>query len=203
MRRCAPTVDGAPEWGQGKHGLILTRRLFQRGFTLMEMCIVLVIIALLIGVLMPSIHAALTEQTVRGDSHQLALMVKTAMYRSSEQHRAYVIDFTTTSMALHPAGQIPPASGPASITFNQDADAQNAGPEDVEMSCQLDPSNKLLVPDPKKTNAWMGMPATSWLFQPGELCPAQTVRFVHGDSWLELNFNALTGDVENEGTYFP
>ncbi len=174
-----------------------------RGFTLLEMCIVLVIIGLLIGALMPSMQTALTEQAVRTDSHQLAVMVRTAMFQSNEQHRAYVIDFTSTSMKLHPATNGDSATDSTLFSDNTTGSAANSNLEDVEMECQLNPPNKLQVPDANKAHVWTSMPASSWFFQPGNLCPAQTVRFARGNSWVELSFNALTGDVENEGAYFP
>ena len=40
-------------------------------------------------------------------------------------------------------------------------------------------------------------------FVPGDLCPATKVRLTRGDSWLEMTFNALTGNVETESAYFP
>jgi prepilin-type N-terminal cleavage/methylation domain-containing protein len=195
MNQTAPIFPGAPDNGAG------TQRRARRGFTIMELCIVLFIMALLMGALLPSMLTALTEQAVRGDAHQLALMVKTAMCQSSEQHRAYVIDFTSASMSLHPAAQTDDAAGPTS--FTDPAAAPNAGGDDVEMRGELSAPNRLLVPDPEKAHAWTEVKTSTWLFQPGELCPAQTVRFTHGDAWLELNFNALTGDVENESSYFP
>ena len=47
------------------------------------------------------------------------------------------------------------------------------------------------------------MPEISWTFQPNELCPATRVRLSRGNAWLEMSFNALTGNVEKETTYFP
>ncbi len=47
------------------------------------------------------------------------------------------------------------------------------------------------------------MPPTTWIFEAGELCPATRVRLSRGDAYLEMSFNALTGNVENEATYFP
>jgi hypothetical protein len=172
------------------------------------MCFVLLIIVILMAVSTPAIESAFVEQAVRNDAHQLSLMVKTAMLQSVEQHRVYVIDLTDTTMALHPQGDEtnsddapPPASASAS-TNSDDADAQD-GPQGVDVNSKLDPRNKLQVPDPDKKNAWVAMPPTSWVFQPGELCPASQVRFSRGDAWLIMSFNALTGNVENESTYFP
>ncbi len=172
------------------------------GFTLLEMCIVLFIIALLFGVTMPAMQSAFTEQHVRHDSHQLALMVKTAMIQSAEQHRAYVIDLTPTAMALHPQGQAA-RDADASSADDATADPAPSAMEDVDVTSTFDAPNKLLVPDPVKANAWVDMPPTSWIFQPGALCPATHVRLARGDAWVEMNFNALTGNVQNEGSSFP
>ncbi len=204
MRRCAPLVYGAPGL-HGVKGTLFSRRAYasRRAFTLLEMCTVLLIIMILLGTTMPSIQSAFVEQAVRNDSRQLALMVRTAMLQSGEQHRAYVIDLTSTTMDLHPVAGPPKDADSSAPTNDQDPSAQNTGPEVVEIASDLDRSNKLVVPDPKKIDGWIAMPKTSWLFKPGDLCPATRVRLVRGQSWLELNFNALTGNVENEATYFP
>jgi type II secretory pathway pseudopilin PulG len=172
------------------------------GFTLLEMCIVLFIIALLFGVTMPAMHSAFTEQAVRKDAHQLALMVKTAMIQSGEQNRAYVIDLTSTTMALHPFG-VDPADADDPTAESDDDTPSTSTLTNVELTTKLDPANKLLAPDPQKPDAWVEMPATTWVFQPGELCPATQVRVKRGDSWLDMSFAALTGNVDQEGDSFP
>jgi Tfp pilus assembly protein PilE len=180
MKRCASTNDSAGRFHR-------KWRLPSGGFTLLEMCIVLFIFMILLGTTMPAMQSVFVEQTVRNDAHQLSLMVKTAMLQSEEQHRTYVIELTPTTMDLHPMDNV----------------AKDAEPEDVSISRQLNKPNAIFVPDPKKTNAWIAVPPTSWVFQPGELCPASRVRVARGNGWMELNFNALTGNVENEASSFP
>ena len=174
---------------------------FPHGFTLLEMCMVLFIIALLFGVTMPAIQSAFVEQAVRKDSHQLALMVKTGMIQSAEQHRAYALDLTPTTMALHPVGEA--AADPDTASSGDDATAANAGSKDVEVTSELDPPNQLLVPDANKVNAWVPIPSTTWVFQSGELCPVTRVRLSRRDAWVEMSFDALTGNVENETSSMP
>jgi len=174
------------------------------GFTLLEMIMVLVIIGILAGLSLPAMQSAFVEQGVRKDAHQLALMVKTAMIQSADQHRAYVIDLANTTMALHPVGETPADPDAPASTDDDDAAAANSAPAGVEVTSELDAPNKLLTPDPNKTDAWIDMPdGTQWVFQPGELCPATRVRLTRGNAWLEMSFDALTGNVENEATYFP
>jgi type II secretory pathway pseudopilin PulG len=157
------------------------------------MCIVLLIIAVLAAAAMPAIQGAFTENAIRADSRQLSLMVKTAMLQSGDQHRVYVIDLTNTTMSLHPE------SDPADDSNASAAD----DPSGVSVFQKLDPANKLLIPDPQRANGWITIPAMSWTFRPGELCPATRVRFARGESWIEMSFNALTGNVENETAYLP
>ena len=47
------------------------------------------------------------------------------------------------------------------------------------------------------------MTPTTWVFQPGALCPATKVRLERDNAWLEFTFNALTGNVDEEKAYFP
>jgi prepilin-type N-terminal cleavage/methylation domain-containing protein len=177
-----------------------------RGFTLLEMVMVLLIIALLLGLSMPAMQSAFTEQAVRRDAHQLAIMVKTAMIQSAEQHRIYVIDLNDGSMALHPLGQAaaPVSDAANTASFDDTAAPNNSAPVDVDVTSDLDVANKLQAPDPLKANSWVSMPdGTQWTFQPGELCMASHVRVARGDTWVEMSFNALTGDVENESYNLP
>lgn len=176
---------------------------------------VLLIIALLFAVSMPAINSAFREQAVRHDSHELALMVRTAMIQSAEQHRPYVIDLSSGSMALHPQGRETPDAavdsssepatnnGPVAAVEGDNSLDAVAPMEDVTASSTLNAPNRLEVPDPHKSHAWISMPATQWIFQPGELCPAPRVRFSRGEAWVEMSFNALTGNIENESSYFP
>jgi prepilin-type N-terminal cleavage/methylation domain-containing protein len=175
------------------------------GFTLLELCIVLLIVGILLGAMIPAIHSAFVESGVRADARQLSLLVKTAMLQSADQDRNYVLDLSTGSLDLHPAGitaKDDDAASSSADTEKAEADESSVS-DDADIACRIDRANRLLVPDPKKEGAWINIQATSWLFQPGDLCPATRVRLARGSSYLEMSFNALTGNVENETAYFP
>ncbi len=98
MRRHAPIHHGAPHPQERPGQSSLASNKSRHGFTLLEMCIVLFIIALLFAITIPAMQSALAEQAVRADARQISLMVKTAQLQSSDQHRNYVIDFHWAAM---------------------------------------------------------------------------------------------------------
>jgi prepilin-type N-terminal cleavage/methylation domain-containing protein len=179
----------------------------RRGFTLLEMCIVLLIIALLLSVTMPAFQSAWTERAVRNDTHEISMMIKTAMIQVAEQHRPYVIDLKKDTVALHPLGlaaKDPSDADTQALFQNEDTPTATTGDTDVTATQAIDKDNKLQLPDPALPGKWEDIPdGTQWVFQPGELCPATSIRLERGDAYIELYFNALTGNVDKENTYFP
>ena len=179
-----------------------------RGYTLLEMVVVIFIIILFVTAGVPAIESAFTEQAVRADSRELALMVRTAMLQSSDQHRPYVIDLTSTNLYLHPEEAAAPEKDPlnpdaAPDDVSSDTTNTDLPPEDVEVSHAIDSGNKLLIPDPDKPKQWVPLATAQWRFEPGGLCLLPHVRFARGESWQELGFSPLTGNVEDDSYYFP
>jgi prepilin-type N-terminal cleavage/methylation domain-containing protein len=95
-----------PKKNQKKGGALRRKNflptIWRRGFTLIEICIMLVILAILMGVIAPGMPSAMAEAGVRSDARQLSLMVKTAMLQSVEEHRVYVLDLDEKNMSLGP-----------------------------------------------------------------------------------------------------
>lgn len=155
---------------------------------------VLFIIALLAGAAMPAMNSAFTEQALRNDSHQLSLMVKTAMIKSREQQRPYVVSLDGKELMLEPAA--------GAVTGDATPDASSAAkPEDISQTHTL--GDTLKFPDTEKKNAWETLPSVTWTFEPASLCPLPRVRLERGSAYIEMSFNALTGDVEDESAYLP
>ena len=55
------------------------------------------------------------------------------------------------------------------------------------------------LPQGDKADAGQGR----WVFQPSGLCNPLRVHFRKGDAWIEVAFNPLTADVQDEHHYFP
>lgn len=166
----------------------------RRGFTLLELCIVLFIMALLAGAAMPAMESAFTEQALRSDARQLSLMVKTAMLKSSEQQRPYLLSLEGKELAMEPV--------PDSAATGEAAGPDDAPPADGTTMTQT-LGNALKLPDTRKKDTWEALDSVRWTFTPAALCPMPRVRLERGPAHIEMSFNALTGDVEDETTYLP
>ncbi len=163
---------------------------------------VLFILALLAGAAMPAMDSAFTEQELRTDAHQFSLMVKTAMIKSGEQNRPYVLDLAGKDILLQPVGmeEKAPTMTPSFLPARSDPDAAPTL-ENVTMDLKL--TNGFLLPDAKKKDTWDPVSSERWTFQPSNLCPLPRVRLARGRAWIEMSFNALTGNVEDEATFIP
>jgi prepilin-type N-terminal cleavage/methylation domain-containing protein len=173
-----------------------------RAFTLIELCIVLFILALLAAAAMPSMESAFKEQALRNDAHQLSMMVKTAVIQSEDQERPYQLTLDGKELVLMPVrdavsqeksdGGVGSAAGQDSADDQSDADVDN-----------WTLGTGLKFPDATKKDTWESLPSVRWVFQPRGLCPLPRVRLERGSAYLEMSFNALTGDVENQAAYIP
>ena len=154
----------------------------------------LLIIALLAAATMPAFNSAVNEHRVREDGHQLAMMVRSAMIESTEQHRPYIIELTKFRCRSIRKANLPRKSDDPDATLFKDSGSTNSDQpvedtvtEDVEVEKQLEAANKLQHPTRARPTAGWTCPATDYsgCSSRGGLCAATPVRIARGDAYLE------------------
>lgn len=136
------------------------------GFTLLEICLALMIAALLIALATPSIAGLLAEQRLKESFECFDSMVTEARRKSITEQRSYALVWMKDGIALAPAGQSTAAD---TLAFAKDE------------SFQL---RRLAALSPKA-------PA-EWIFWPSGICePAQIAFQGKAGTWL-VQYDALT-----------
>ena len=163
------------------------------GFTLLEIVLVVMILTLAVGLSVPFFSDYLNEERLREPARELELFARTA--RSNA-----VITGKATRIIFDPDGfQLVVASPPA---VEDEEFAEPDSEEEAEYAHRLAGDIKiefLSWLDQK----WRVPEDAHWVFQPTGVCEPITVRLSRGDSWIELDFNPLTAEVQEEAFYFP
>jgi type II secretory pathway pseudopilin PulG len=150
------------------------------GFTLLEICFVLFIVAVLFAVAAPPVAKQFQEEQIRKPVRQLQTFAKTARRLAMEQNRAYVILLLNNGFLLEPLEK-------------KDTDAQSLRydlPNHVTFEIQR-PSDRSLerIADAR------------WLFTPNGLCEPITFFFQRDQDWVRFRIDALTARMENEESF--
>ena len=214
-------IDSRSNHRSGSPGFFRSAEKAGRGFTLLEIIIVLSIAAVLIGLSVPFISGMLREDQMRRPVRELQDLAQLMRNRAMTEHLAYEINFTAEGFSGRQhklyseslgAGATPrptPADGsepdqsssdeppaPTEETEKSEVVAEFAFP--AEMTCRL------LFWGSRQWMEPAGEPATSqWVFQPSGLCNPLRVQFRKGESWIEAAFNPLTADIQEERFNFP
>ena len=156
------------------------------GFTLIEICLVLLILALFLGLAIPNLRSTLVESQIRADEVQLSNRIQQLMDSATERGRSFRLELSANGARVEAEPGEP---------ANSAADA--AGDPALLRPVQFVGGDSL---------SWSGPDADSrsqWQFQPHELCPLPRLRISQGRAWMEFDCNPLTGLPENETSYFP
>jgi type II secretory pathway pseudopilin PulG len=150
------------------------------GFTLLEICFVLFIVAVLFAVAAPPVAKQFQEEQIRKPVRQLQTFAKTARRLAMEQNRAYVILLLNNGFLLEPLEK-------------KDTDTQSLRydlPNHVTFEIQR-PSDRSLerIADAR------------WLFTPNGLCEPITFFFQRDQDWVRFRIDALTARMENEESF--
>ena len=150
-----------------------------RGYTLLEIALVVTIIVLLVGAVVPMSSGFIREQRMRDAVRELLVLAKTARTEAMTTGRAAEVIFNKRGFALRRAGEEEPSE---SVTLARG------------MSYQLFPfsADKPLKPDGQR-----------WIFQPTGLCEPVSVRIIENEAWIEVRFDPLTAGIEEETYNIP
>ena len=184
-----------------------THSLATRGFTLLEICLVMFIAILIMGLAIPVTASLMSEQRLREPARQLELLVKTARRQAVQDNRSYEILMSPTGFLLQPVldadAPAAPLQEPPKPADGEEGEAVEQAPAPFEpLEYRLPGEVTYLI----QRFGWekAGKPEEDhWVFQPTGMCEPMILRFQRGEGWLEITFNPLTASVDDESYYFP
>jgi prepilin-type N-terminal cleavage/methylation domain-containing protein len=151
------------------------------GFTILEVCVVLFIIAVMFAVAVPTASHLLDEEKLSRPIRELQTFARTARRNAMMENRSYVVLLLNDSYLLRPSddskdsGRKPDTYElPAGVTFA----IERLGDKDFL----------------KQTDA-------KWLFSPNGLCEPMKFIFHRKGDWVRFHVDPLTATIENEGSY--
>jgi type II secretory pathway pseudopilin PulG len=149
-------------------------------FTLLEICFVLFIVAVLFAVAAPPVAKQFQEEQIRKPVRELQSFAKTARRLAMEQNRAYVILLLNTGYLLEPLEK-------------KETDTQSLRydlPGYVKYEIQRPSDRDLKV-----------VADARWVFTPNGLCEPLVFFFQRDQDWVRFRIDALTARIENEESF--
>ena len=158
----------------------MSTRRAERGFTLIEICLVVFLAVMLLSVAMPSLSGQLSRRRLQESSDRLDALITRARERSVAENRPYQIVWEKGgSMALYPA------------------DASEAAREKTGPASALTPTSDHETYTLIRGASLTAKPAPEWTFWPTGNCEAVTVHYEGSPGEWEAAYSPLSG----QGTF--
>ena len=149
-------------------------------FTLLEICFVLFIVAVLFAVAAPPVAKQFQEEQIRKPIRELQTFAKTARRRAMMENRPYQILLLNGGYLLEPL----------------------QGREGDHQSLQYELPERVTFEIQRPTDRTLQRVADArWIFTPNGLCEPVTFFFQRGNDWVRFRINALTARIENEESF--
>jgi len=158
---------------------IKVQRRRSRGYTLLEIAMVVAIIVLIIGAAVPMTSGFTREQRLRDVVRDLLVYAKTARADAMTTGRAAEVIFAKEGFALRRPGEKEPSES-------------RSLPRGMRYVIEPFGATKAVRPDGQR-----------WIFQPTGLCEPLTVRIEADEAWMQVTFDALTAGIADESYYIP
>lgn len=150
-----------------------------RGYTLLEIALVVAIIVLIIGAAVPLTSGFTREQRLRDVVRELLVYAKTARSDAMTTGRAAEVVFVKNGFALRRPGE-------------KEAGESFKMPRGMRYMLEPFGAEKAVRPDGQR-----------WIFQPSGMCEPITVRIEEDEAWMQVTFDALTAGIADESYYIP
>lgn len=150
-----------------------------RGYTLLEIALVVALIALIIGAAVPLTSGFTREQRLRDVVRDVLVYAKTARSEAMTTGRPAEVVFAREGFALRRPGEEEPSES-------------RQLPRGMRYVIEPFGAKKAVRPDGQR-----------WIFQPTGLCEPLTVRVEEDEAWMQVTFDALTAGIADESFYLP
>jgi prepilin-type N-terminal cleavage/methylation domain-containing protein len=152
-----------------------------QGFTILEVCVVLFIIAVMFSIGVPTASHLLDEEKLQGPIRELQTFARTARRHALMENRAYEVLLLNDSYLLRP------------VDNNNEADRKPVTyglPSGVTFAIERLGQHEFL----KQTDA-------AWYFSPNGLCEPMKFLFQRQGDWVRFHVDPLTGTIQKEESY--
>jgi prepilin-type N-terminal cleavage/methylation domain-containing protein len=166
------------------------------GFTLLEVIVVLVLIAVLAGGAITVMISSSDERALKNSSGEIESLAKRARTVAALQQRPYALEFFENRVSLMPLAEavIEPAEREKAAAFLEAAGGDNGT---IHASWAADGEMRMLGRR-WASDTWFPIDSKSrqvWRFDPEGFCEPVGVRLETGKSWMEVEFHPLTASI--------
>ena len=166
------------------------------GFTLLEIVVVLVLIAVLAGGAIGVMVTSDDDRTLKRSSLEVEALAKRARTIAALQQRPYALEFFDNRVSLMPLAEavIEPAEREKAAAM-----LELAGAESGSIHADWTAENEMRMFVRRwASDTWFPIDSKSrqvWRFDPEGFCEPVGVRWETGQSWMEVEFHPLTGSI--------
>lgn len=170
-----------------------------RGFTLLEIVIVLVVASVIIGGAVGAMVFSSDERALRNASGEIELLAKRARTTAILLQTPYALEFRENQVSLLPLAE-------AGMIQRRTLSGRRVGGEETKPASQAErwqyPIENGIQLQIRRWNdsEWLGAEGDScivWRFDPSGLCEPLSVRLAINDSWIEDTYHPLTASIRD------
>jgi len=167
------TIAAAAAAGGGGHS---------SGFTILEVCVVLFILAVIFVVAVPPTAHLLDEEKLQRPIRELQSFARTARRDAMLEGRPYEVLLLNDSYLLRPV-------------------SENTGETEARILSYELPVDVTFAIKRLSDRDFARHADARWIFSPNGLCEPLTFRFERGSDWIRFRVDPLTATVQTEESY--